>query len=170
MDYLVMPHNAFLAGFPQYDKVVVGAAILQKHSPDTRILLLKRDADEKHYPGVFGIPGGKVDATDATIRDAIVREVADECALIVTKITHALSNFCYTTKSRVVLPPNDKGEEKMETVTKRCVHLGYVVEVEEGNVKTNAEEHSEGIWANREEVGSLDMSIAMRDLVLEALA
>ncbi|KAI0150202.1 NUDIX hydrolase domain-like protein [Xylariaceae sp. FL1272] len=169
MDYLVMPHNAFLASFPQYDKVVVGTAII-KYSPDTRILLLKRNADEEHYPGLFEIPGGKVEATDATIRDAIIREVAEECALIVTNITRALPNFYYTTKSSVVLPANDKGEEKMETVAKHCVQLSYIVEVEEGNFKTNPKEHSEGIWATQEEVGSLEMTTAMRDLVLEALA
>ena len=71
----------------KFDKVVVGAAILRN---DHRILLLKRRADEQHYPNVYEIPGGKVESSDADVMAAIIREVSEESSLTVTKVVKAL--------------------------------------------------------------------------------
>ncbi|KAM0280793.1 hypothetical protein ACHAQH_003821, partial [Verticillium albo-atrum] len=54
------------------DKVTVGAAIVRTNNKGhIQILLLKRAAHETYYPGVFEIPGGKVDDSDATVYDGL---------------------------------------------------------------------------------------------------
>ncbi|KAK8075731.1 hypothetical protein PG997_010394 [Apiospora hydei] len=69
MSHLNCSRDQFLAHInktadPPFDKLTIGAAILRD---DGRILLLRRRPDEKHYPNVYEIPGGKVDETDPTI-------------------------------------------------------------------------------------------------------
>jgi 8-oxo-dGTP pyrophosphatase MutT (NUDIX family) len=65
-------------------------------------MLLKRRADEKHYPNVYEMPGGKVNPADATIRDAVIREVAEETSLAVKDVLHPLQIITYTTQKPAV--------------------------------------------------------------------
>ncbi|KAK1976609.1 hypothetical protein LZ30DRAFT_734232 [Colletotrichum cereale] len=99
------------SGSPKVDKLTVGAAILRYDTSGPSVLLLKRNPDEKYYPNVFEIPGGKVDATDPTIRDAIVREVAEETRLTVLDVTASLSRMMYTTEKIETMPIT--GEDKI---------------------------------------------------------
>lgn len=43
-----------------------------------QVLIQKRAADEEVFPGLWGIPGGTVEMTDASLEDALAREVAEE--------------------------------------------------------------------------------------------
>ena len=45
------------------------------------VILTKRSARLKHHPGQIAFPGGKQDATDATIIDAALREAREEIGL-----------------------------------------------------------------------------------------
>jgi ADP-ribose pyrophosphatase YjhB (NUDIX family) len=90
MEFLSMTHDIFQAhinstSFPPIDKVTVGADIIRMHTIP-RILLLKRNADELYYPDVFEMPGGKVYANDASVREAITSEVYEETKLRVARI------------------------------------------------------------------------------------
>jgi 8-oxo-dGTP pyrophosphatase MutT (NUDIX family) len=45
------------------------------------VILTKRSARLKHHPGQIAFPGGKQDATDATVTDAALREAHEEIGL-----------------------------------------------------------------------------------------
>ena len=107
------------------DKITVGRAIVRSgDGARCEILLLKRVAHEAYYPRVFEMPGGKVDDLDASIRDAVVREVHEETGLAVTRVANSLKPFVYTTEERV-------GEGLAAHIARRLtVQLGYRVEVE----------------------------------------
>ncbi|CAI0645721.1 unnamed protein product [Colletotrichum noveboracense] len=106
----------------EVDKVTVGAAILQQEESGPTVLLLKRNPAEKYYPDVFELPGGKVDAKDGTVHDAIIREVFEETQLAVVEVISPLSCITYATE-KLEKGPTDQGT----TVRRRAVQLSYVV-------------------------------------------
>lgn len=150
-----------------YSKIIVGAAIFHP-SPSTtpKILILKRLATEPYYPNVFELPSGNVDDKDATLGDALVREVKEETGLDVVGVEAELESFTYFT-------------EKVaggQLVRRSCVQLNFVVEVGNGDGKgegwfeVNEGEHSEGRWVSRDEVDGVEMTDGMRGVVKGALA
>jgi 8-oxo-dGTP pyrophosphatase MutT (NUDIX family) len=104
MDFLDMSKADVLAWAQQslptpIDKITVDAAVAHTDYHGTSfILLLKRSGQKAYYPNDFEIPGGKVDDTDASIRDAIAREVAEETDLTITNILTPLAPLTYTTE------------------------------------------------------------------------
>ncbi|TKW58742.1 hypothetical protein CTA1_3197 [Colletotrichum tanaceti] len=151
-------------GSPPVDKVTVGAAILRHGTSGPSVLLLKRNPDEEYYPGVFEMPGGKVDATDSSVRDAIIREVAEETQLTVLDVAAPLSHISYTTEKLVKSPT---GEDTI--IKRRALQLSYVVTVEGTDFRVNEEEHSMGIWATRDSLDQIPITSEMRALVSEVL-
>ncbi|KAL9108233.1 MAG: hypothetical protein Q9227_006971 [Pyrenula ochraceoflavens] len=152
-----------------FDKVVAGAAIFRNPTDSSTqnpsVLLLKRNADELYYPNIFEMPSGKVEDADATIYDAMTREVLEETGLKVTEVLDMLPDMTYFTEKTMA---QDDGSEK--TVKKSCVQLSFVAMAAAGaEFKTNPGEHSEGVWASKEMVGELDMTGEMRGLVEAAL-
>ncbi|KAL3418046.1 MutT family protein [Phlyctema vagabunda] len=170
LEYLAMHRDKFLTHMntkmnTTFDKATVGAAILRITKAEPQILVLKRRDDERYYPGVFEIPGGKVDATDATVGDAVMREVAEEANLMVTSVVHPLSVITYTTTK-----PTADTKKKDETITHHAIQLSYVVTVKDSTkFKVNEEEHSTGMWINRGMLKDLSITDEMRGLLLEAL-
>jgi 8-oxo-dGTP pyrophosphatase MutT (NUDIX family) len=115
-----------------YDKIVIGAIVFKGN----RILLLNRAAHEIHFPNVFELPSGNVDETDPTLVHALAREVEEETGL---NITYVLSEL---------LPPFEYETSKMVggvQVSKSCVQVNFVVEVEGDEIVVNPEEHAVGI-------------------------
>ena len=138
-----------------YDKIVIGAIVFKGN----RILLLKRAAHEIYYPNVFELPSGNVDETDPTLGHALAREVKEETGLTITSVLSEL------------LPPFEYETSKMVggvQVSKSCVQVNFVVEVEGDQIVVNLDEHSVGIWAGAEELGGLEMTEGMRVLVRQA--
>ncbi|KAI0120717.1 hypothetical protein BJ170DRAFT_161250 [Xylariales sp. AK1849] len=75
-----------------FDKVTVGTAINRQLSQgEPEILLPQQELDEADYSGVYGIPGDKVDDTDASLAEAVAREVQGEGQIVVSLIVNALS-------------------------------------------------------------------------------
>ncbi|KAH7375076.1 NUDIX hydrolase domain-like protein [Plectosphaerella cucumerina] len=149
------------------DKITVGAAIIRNTDGCNEILLLKRNADEAYYPNVFEIPGGKVDAQDTCIRDAIVREVVEETGLQVSAITAALPPMRYTTRKTT---RDAAGTEVV--IERQALQLSYIVSIdpEQGmNFIVNKNEHSMGRWVGLESLQGVDMTDEMRRIVLVAL-
>ncbi|KAF5662046.1 NTP pyrophosphohydrolase [Fusarium heterosporum] len=69
------------------DKITIETAVVRTDQRGAkRILVLKRAAHEVYYPGVFEIPGGKVDDTDLSTREAITREVKEETDLTIADV------------------------------------------------------------------------------------
>jgi 8-oxo-dGTP pyrophosphatase MutT (NUDIX family) len=147
-----------------YDKIVVGAAILHPSSPSPKILLLKRNSTEQYYPNVFEMPSGKVDPTDATIADAVTREVLEESGLYVKSFVAGLPPLIYMTEKTI------KGDDEVERlVSKKCIQLNFVVGVDKVEFRVNPGEHSEGLWASQEELTGLNMTTEMRHTVERVL-
>lgn len=139
-----------------YDTLAVGAAIL--HNGES-ILLLKRQKKKKHYPNVYEIPAGKVKATTRlTIGDAIEREVPRLTKHKVISVLRPLSAITYSTASGID--------------THNVIQLNYVVQVEaDSKWRRNHMEHSDGIWANKTTVETLeDITEEMKGVAMEALA
>jgi 8-oxo-dGTP pyrophosphatase MutT (NUDIX family) len=153
-----------------YDKIVVGAAALRYASglgfpKIPRILLLKRVAHEIYFPNVFELPSGKVDPEDPTIKHALIREVQEETGLNVIEFVAELKPMIYTTDKMVV---DNTGRDVL--VSKSAIQLNYVISISDGDVKLSADEHSESIWATKEELDGLNITSAMRVVVQEAFA
>lgn len=147
-----------------YDKIVIGAIIFNKRASEPRtVLLLKRAAHEKYYPNIFEIPGGNVEDTDTTIRNAVIREVLEETGLQVVEIAAAVKPFTYSMEKIVM--DEETGDEEM--VWRTTLQLNFVCEVKGFDFKVNAEEHSEGRFVARGEVAELNVTEQMRAVVEE---
>jgi 8-oxo-dGTP pyrophosphatase MutT (NUDIX family) len=132
------------------DKLTVGAAIIRcnESTEGPQVQLRQRKLDEPYYPGVYEVPGGKVDNTDATIAAAVRREVEEESNLAVSRIVAALPDMTYTTQKKVTCP---NGQE--HTAVKHAIQLSYVVQVEDdAQFCWNSKEHWHGMWASRSEL------------------
>jgi 8-oxo-dGTP pyrophosphatase MutT (NUDIX family) len=138
-----------------YDKIIIGAIIFQGN----RILLLKRAAHEIYYPNVFELPSGNVDDTDPTLGHALAREVKEETGLTITSVlSELLPPFEYKTSKAV------GGVQ----VSKSCMQVNFVAEVEGDEIVVNPEEHSVGTWAEVDELEGLEMTDCMKGLVRRA--
>lgn len=152
-----------------YDKIVVGAAAFRSEANGTtsketvRILLLKRAADESHFPNVFELPGGKVDAEDLSIGHALERELREETGLAITEIIGELDPMFYTTEKRNML---QNGQESRIVSTAK--QLNYIVRLSDGDVVTDPKEHSTSKWTTIDELGPMDITDAMRVVVNNA--
>lgn len=72
---------AYLAANPPTTNLVIGAIIIHNR----RVLLIQR-APHDGFPLKWECPGGGVDATDASILDAVRREVREETGLVVEDV------------------------------------------------------------------------------------
>ena len=63
------------------DRKLRAAAVLVAVIPGKGVLLTKRASHLKHHPGQIAFPGGKLDATDASLEDCALREAQEEVGL-----------------------------------------------------------------------------------------
>ncbi|TVY71723.1 hypothetical protein Focb16_v011621 [Fusarium oxysporum f. sp. cubense] len=144
------------------DKITVGAAVAYTDHHGTRFILLpKRSAQEAYYPNAFEIPGGKVDDTDPSIRDALAREVAEEAYLTITSIITSLAPFTYITEKTIREGP------LVHTERKTALQLSYLVQVQEAghDFVVNPDEHSEGLWVTADKLPTVKMTDERRKTV-----
>ena len=153
MDYLdTSPRD-----LDQTKKWVVGAAIVkatEAGSTHSYALLVLQRAVGNMFAGNWELAGGKVEATDASVRDAVAREVLEETGL---KVSEVLGEI------------DDVHELKLEIDRKGLVPVRYAVAVENSNnITLSPEEHSQYRWVTLEDVDSLSMSPGMRKAVENA--
>ncbi len=132
----------FLRQNPQFQRLVVSAVIIHRD----KLLIVQRSADEVSYRNKWEIPGGSVDPSDPSIRDALVREVFEETGLHVDKIlTERMGNGTVFRTGR---------RNHMKTWLKNS----YVVEVRRGSwdnpvaVTLDPKEHQNFLWVTKEQV------------------
>lgn len=112
------------------------AALISKQS---KLLVVRRSQKEKFLPGVFELPGGKIEFGESPA-DAVVREVKEETGLRVTssQLTTARS---YMSKGNM----------------QHNVELFYLVSVDESTKVTISDAHDEYRWVMQEELAALGL-------------
>ncbi|KAI4231174.1 MAG: hypothetical protein L6R40_007819 [Gallowayella cf. fulva] len=148
-----------------YDKVIIGALIVKPNAEvKPEVLMLKRAAHESIYPNIFEIPGGKVEDSDATILEAVKREVFEEAGMKVIQVVGAVRSFDYALEKKMV---DEAGGEGLVRYT--SLQLNFVCQVAEHNLTVNPEEHSEGRFVSLSGMKNVKMTEQMRQVVEEGL-
>ncbi len=108
------------------------------------ILVVKRHPKSKTDPGMWELPGGKVEKGEYFV-DALVREIKEETDLDVD-----VGDFCEALQ-------NDYPH-------KRTVQIMMYLENVRGDVKIS-DEHTEWMWASLEKIKTLDKSTSFEKLL-----
>lgn len=153
--------NPSVSGKP-YDKLVVGAIIFHPSSTTPKIFLVKRAAHETAFPNIFEIPGGKIDDTDIDILHGLGREVREETNMSFDTVSGCTEPLTYAIEKTVREGDKDVTSRTMST------QLNYVCEVADSDFRVDPREHSEGVWASRDEAAGLVMTDEMRGVVENA--
>lgn len=120
--------------------LATGALVFKDaESPDRRILLIQRAASDS-MPNRWEIPGGGVDDEDASILNAVARELWEEAGLIAADIG----------------PLVGEGHFFQSRSGKRICKFNFLVEAKADDgkleVKLDPKEHQNFLWASEEEV------------------
>jgi 8-oxo-dGTP pyrophosphatase MutT (NUDIX family) len=130
--YAVSPKTWHIRHGNRYNGIVASAIVFDSQG---RLLLLRR-ALKDFLPGLWEPAGGAVEAKDATVLHGCTRELMEEAGLVAQRIDGIVGEgFDF----------GDHGE-----VWRRITFLAYAGE--DGQVKTDPEEHSEWKWATEKEV------------------
>lgn len=147
-----------------FDKLVIGVAVFTQsdtHS-GTRLLIIRRAANEDYYPNCFEMPSGKVDDGE-TISQALKRELVEETGLTLIRVMAQLPEITYTTEKTVV------NEGKEVHIVKTACQLNFAIEASSDQIRLNEVEHSEWKWANVEEMKTVQMTELMHKCTENAL-
>ncbi|KAF2824525.1 hypothetical protein CC86DRAFT_468621 [Ophiobolus disseminans] len=125
----------YLRQHPEYNVLCTGVIVFNKEG---KLLLVQRAADEKAFPNLWEIPGGKVDDTDETLLHAAVRELKEETGLTATRVLRKVADFTF----------HDGRPSRPITWQK----LIFEVEVEDLNVTLDPVEHQQYLFASEDEV------------------
>lgn len=129
-----------------HSRLIVGGLIFRRSSPShpPQILLIKR-ASTDSYPNFWEPPGGSVDSSDKTLLDATVREVWEETGLRIKSFVQQVWDA-------------NNGSTEVEFLGLRgekWCKLNFVVEVEDGDVVLDPEEHQDWGWFEKGELEGL---------------
>jgi len=130
------------------EQIAVGAYVSDSSG---RVLLLRRSRFE-FLPGLLEIPSGAMEDGE-TVAQALVREVAEETGLSVTKIGRFVNHLDYD---------NDGG--------RRTRQLNFKVEVNDLAQVRLSDEHSEWLWMSADDVEAVGLDNAMRGLLIDYFA
>jgi len=122
-------------------KVNVSTVIMK----DGKFLVIKRADDEEVFPGMWGIPGGTVEPTDANLEAALSRECEEEVGIVIKNSTLIADDI------------HDKGD-------KGAIYLVYKSEYQSGEPKPldgTAEVH----WLDIETIRTLQLTPKTLDMI-----
>jgi 8-oxo-dGTP pyrophosphatase MutT (NUDIX family) len=135
--FAVHPPN-YLQANPTLNALIISAVVVHKPFPDgqPRVLLIQRAATD-YFPLLWECPGGCVDPDDATILDAVQRELFEETGLSLKRVAALLDDtveFVWTDG--------------------RSRRITFLVEIQGAEVEVvlNPEEHADYVWAGVDEV------------------
>lgn len=115
-------------------KVNVSVVIRQ----DNSFLLIKRSDDEEVFPGLWGIPGGTVEPSDATLEDALRRECLEEVGVSIENIRQITNDI------------HDKGE-------KGALYIVYEASYVSGDIKP-LDGTADVQWLTIDQIRTLDLT------------
>lgn len=124
-----------IVGKPPPEVYLVGVAIAQKKSGLNRpsmpeVLFVRRKDETDYYPGIWHLPGGKIEASDKDVEAAIKRLIFNKINLKVMKIVHMLPHrYVGKDAEEETKVPNPEGGDDL-VVKKRYFMINFVVEVE----------------------------------------
>lgn len=142
----------------KYTGIVSGALVF---NDDGHVLLLRR-ASSDFVPGKWEPPGGMVEQDDQSLLHACARELKEEAGLVPHYMRGAVG----------------EGYSFEGSEGKLYYRFTLLIDVEEGEVKTDPAEHSEYRWATEKEVreekmaDGTEMSItfpAVKEVLLQGL-
>lgn len=108
----------------KYDfQVVVSVIITNKNN---QVLLAKRADDEDVYPGLWGIPGGKIDETDPSIEAGLSREVMEEVGITISDITLLQNNVKRGETNKLYMVFTATHAEGIPTAKEEVVDVAWV--------------------------------------------
>ncbi|RYN42169.1 hypothetical protein AA0113_g8068 [Alternaria arborescens] len=152
---------AYLRQHPEYDCLVTGSIVFNEEG---KLLLVQRAAEERAFPDLWEIPGGKVDDSDQTILHAAARELKEEAGLDTIRILKKVTHFIFV-------------DEKPGRRTTTWLKLVFEMSVQSAdNVVLDPTEHQKFLFASedevvRDQVGDVKLryiSPANKDVKLEA--
>ena len=111
---------------------------------DGEILIVKRHPKSRTDPEMWELPGGKVEEGEF-FADALIREIKEE-----TDLDSAVGEFCEAVQN--------------DYMHKRTVQLMMYLEDVTGEVKIS-DEHTDWMWANLEELKSLELSSSLKKVL-----
>jgi 8-oxo-dGTP pyrophosphatase MutT (NUDIX family) len=103
----VRAHAPVLAGRDgTYFEAAVALILRETHDDDLELLFIKRAArDDDPWSGQIAFPGGRHDATDASLEDTVVRETREEVGLELRRDGSIIGVLDELRPRIVVLPP-----------------------------------------------------------------
>lgn len=134
--------------------------------PNPKVLLLRRAASDS-MPNLWEVPGGSVDAEDASILHGTARELLEESGLHAVRVgplVRAVSGsrpnsndeHKQSHQQHLKQPPyDDEGQVFLTRSGNLVAKFHFLVEIAEGcegDVRCDPEEHSEWLWATEREV------------------
>jgi 8-oxo-dGTP pyrophosphatase MutT (NUDIX family) len=118
-------------------KIMASAAIIDKN----KLLVLKRSSEEKFLSGYWTIVGGKYEDGDASIEEAVKREVMEETGLSIA----------------VVRPIDIEEFTREDRPNVRAVEITYLCSTEHGEkITLDAREHDAYAWVDESDAAKLD--------------
>jgi 8-oxo-dGTP diphosphatase len=115
----------------------VSVAGLIPHS--NKILVVRRSPKENFFPGIYELPGGKVDFGESPEK-AIVREVYEETGLI-TSVNKIFDSRSYLSKEN----------------TQHNIEIFYLLSLREIPKITLSKEHDKYMWINYDSINNTDL-------------
>jgi len=112
-------------------------------------LLIKRADDEDIFPGLWGIPGGTVEPTDASLEDALQRECLEEVGISVDNIRPITNDI------------HDKGD-------KGALYIVYEASYASGEVKP-LDGTAEAKWLTIDQIRNLDLTPKTLEIIEQCL-
>lgn len=125
-------------------KAIVGGSLIR----DGKILLLKRTKTRQFWPGLWEVPGGKVEKNE-TKEEAIRREFFEETGMKI-KVIERCNEFSYIYVD----------EEAAET--------DFLVNSNGRGVRIDPQEHTEYGWFTMKDLEKLEIDVQMKDSILKA--
>lgn len=166
LEYFNIPFTDFIAARPEFDAFGVGGFIFDRAtspptseagSPPPRMLLLQRALTDS-MPGCWEGPGGAAEPDeDGTLLDGVVREVAEETGLHVSRIVElvAVDVWVHTRRSngeKIRIAKYSFIVEVYEAMRQLDDGTAQVVPIDEIPVRVEATEHRAFDWAVEEDV------------------